>query len=349
MYLSYSVVNPLTKIEVVRRLPQLGEVLVESGIQVEPHQVVAESVEQPEFTIINVARLLSLPPRRTDKTLRVEIGDEVEEGQVLATRGGLGGRVIRTPFAGVVTGYGRGRMLIEAPPTVIQLKALVPGTVIGVEPGRGAVISTQGAFLQSAWGNGQEAYGVLKLIVRAAHHPLRPRRLDASVQGAIVVGGASLDDAVIDQAVDLQVRGIVVGGVPADLLPRLRSLDFPVVATEGVGKIPMSAAAFKLLKSLDGREAAVSGQLETHWTLVRPYIAIPMPAEAGEIADPETSLEIGSKVRALRPPYLGMIGVVTDLPATMTDLETGARVPGAYVEFEGETAFVPFPNLERIF
>jgi hypothetical protein len=210
------------------------------------------------------------------------------------------------------------------------------------------MVSTQGAFIQAAWGNNKEAYGVLKLVVRAAHHPLRPRRLDASVQGAVVVGGASLDDAVIDQAVDLQVRGLIVGGVAADLLPRLQTLDFPVIATEGVGNIPMSEAAFKLLKSLDGREASISGHLETPWNFARPYIVIPMPAEAGEVIDPEVPLEVGSKVRALRPPYLGQTGVITDLPATMTDLETGARMPGAYVEFEDETAFVPFPNLERI-
>ncbi len=254
----------------------------------------------------------------------------------------------RAPFEGTITGYGRGRLLLEAEAARHQLQALVPGTVLQVWEGRGVLIETQGAHIQGAWGNGKEAFGVLRLVVRAARHALRAKRLDASAQGAIVVGGSSLDEETIDQAIEMQVRGIIVGGVPPLLIPRLKSLEFPVVVTEGIGTIPMSEATFKLLRSLDGREVSISGQLKTRWNRERPFLLVPMPSEIAAPVNPETPLEVGSKVRGLRWPYLGQSGAVVDLPPGMSILESGARMHGAQVNFDGEDVFVPFPNLEQL-
>jgi hypothetical protein len=349
MLLSYSIINPLTLVEVERHLSHTGEVLVGENETVEPYQVVAEAQEMPEFRIVNVARVLNLPPKRVKKMLRVSVGDTVEENQRLASRGGLGGHVCRAPFAGTITGYGRGRLLLEAQPAKTQLQALVPGTVVRVWSGEGVMIQTHGALIQAAWGNDRETYGVLSLVVRAPHHPLRARRLDASAQGSIVVGGLSLDDEVLDQAIDMQVRGIIVGSISPDMLPRLREIEIPVLATEGIGDIPMSEAAFDLLRSLDGREAALSALTPDWQTDQRPYITIPMPAKSGTSVDPQAPLDIGDRVRALRNPYSGMTGEITDLPSGLIRVETGARLPGAYVDFgEDEPAFVPFANLERI-
>ena len=349
MLLPYSVINPLTLVEVERRLPRAGAVLVEENEIVEPHQVVAEARNRPEFHIVNVAHALNLSPKRVRSALRISVGDTVEENEVLASRGGLGGRVCRAPFSGTITGYGRGRLLLEGRADKRQLQALVPGTVIRVWSGEGVMIQTHGALIQAAWGNAREAFGVLRLVVRAPHHPMRARRLDASAQGAIVVGGVSLDDEVLDQAIEMQVRGIIVGGISSGLIPRLRELTIPVLATEGIGDIPMSSAAFELLQSLDGREAALSASTPDWQTSLRPYIAIPMPAQSGSPVDPQTPLEVGHRVRALRRPYLGMTGEVVELPGGLIRVETGARLRGAYVDFgEEESAFVPFANLERI-
>lgn len=350
MLLPYSIINPLTLVEVERRLPQTGEVLVEENETVEPYQVVAETQHLPDFHIVNVARMLNLPPKRVRSALRVSVGETVEENAVLASRGGLGGRLCRAPFSGTITGYGRGRLLLEAQAEKTQLQALVPGTVVRVWSGEGVTIQTHGALIQAAWGNDQEAYGVLRLVVRAPHHPMRARRLDASAQGSIVVGGVSLDEEALDQAIEMQVRGIIVGGISPALLPRLRDLEMPVLATEGLGDIPMSEAAFNLLRSLDGREAALSAISPNHWqTSQRPYVAIPMPAKSGTSVEPQEPLEIGAWVRALRNPYLGMAGQVVELPDGLIRVETDARLRGAYVDFgEEEPVFVPFTNLERI-
>jgi hypothetical protein len=189
---------------------------------------------------------------------------------------------------------------------------------------------------------------VLKMAVRAARQILRTKRLDASMHGSIVVGGATLDEDVLDTAVELQIRGLVVGGVPPALIPRALEADFPILATEGIGKIPMSDVTFKLLRSLDGREVAVSGRLRTHWGAMRPYIVVPITSGSGEAINPEAPLSVGSQVRALQPPYQGMSGKVVALVRHPTLLQTGARIEGARVDFDGEVAFVPRVNLEQI-
>ncbi len=99
---------------------------------------------------------------------------------------------------------------------------------------------------------------------------------------------------------------------------------------------------------MGGREAAVCGRLRTRGGAERPYIVVPMPAGNATSIQPDTPLTVGGRVRALQAPYLGNSGVVKQLAQGNLSLETGARLPGAQVEFEGEVAFIPFVNLERL-
>ncbi len=349
MFVSYSIANPLTRVRIPRRLSRPGEVLVHSGDYVEPARVVAQAVEPADFRIIDVARELGVPVKKVKTYLKVNRGDTVAEGDVLASRGGFGGQVCHAPIDGSIVGSGRGRLLLEASPQAVHLTALVPGLVAEVLPDEGVVIEAIGAFMQMGWGNGKEAYGVLRVVVRAPRHPIRPKHIDAASQGAILVGGSRLDDETLDQAIEMQVRGIIVGGIPPSMIPRLEAVDFPVVTTEGVSTAPMSQAFFDLLRSLDGREAAVSGRLQHRWGIERPYVFVPMPAQSGQPINPESLLVVGSRVRVLRGPYTGASGVVSDIPTSMIQLETGARLPGAQVDFGGkEFALIPFMNLERL-
>ncbi len=349
MFISYSIANPLTRVRIPRRLPRPGQVLVHSGDHVEPARVIAQAVEPADFRIIDVARELSVPLKKVKSYLKVNRGDTVAEGDILASRGGFGGQVCRAPIAGSIVGSGRGRLLLEADPQAVHLTALVPGLVAEVLPDEGVVIEAIGAFMQMGWGNGREAYGALRVVVRAPRHPIRPKHLDAASQGKILVGGSLQDEETLEQAIEMQVRGIIVGGVSPSIIPRLEAMDFPVVATEGVNAAQMSQAFFDLLRSLADREAAVSGRLQYRWRIERPYVFVPMPAQAGQSIKPEAPLVVGSRVRVLRGPYTGASGVVSDIPTGMIQLETGARLPGAQVDFGGkEFALIPFMNLERL-
>ena len=347
-HLPYSIVNAATRVFITRRLPKEGVVLVQEGESVEPTRVVARTTVRSDFRIVNVAQDLGVPPKKAKRYLKVKVGQHVSEGAVLAKRGALSRAASRAPMDGNIIGYGRGRLLLEKPPMRRQLTALVPGMVAQILPGRGVVIEAVGAFIQAAWGNGKEGYGPLKVLAKTVRRPLRAKRIDAAAQGAVIIGGSTLDEDVLDRAIEMQVQGIVVGGVPSHLIPRLMEVDFPVIATEGVGKIPMSQRAFQLLRSLSGREASVCGQLTTRWDSERPYIFVAMPLDQAHFADPEVPLSLGDTVRALRSPYQGITGTISSFPLYDEMLETGARLPGVEVQMDDAAVFVPYLNLERI-
>lgn len=349
MFVSYSVANPLTMVRVVRHLSRPGEVLVRSGESVEPMHIVAQAVELPDFRIVNVAQEMDVPTKKAGSYLKVKRGAEIKVGTVLAARGGLSGRVCRSPIDGTVVGVGRGRLLLEAEPQVNRLRALVPGYVVEVHLEEGVVIETVGSHIQAAWGNGAEAYGVLKVIVRAPRYPIRSKSVNASSQGAILIGGSTVDEETIDQAVEMQVRGIIVGSVSPSLIPKLREVDFPVIATEGVGDYPMSDAIFDLLRSLDGREASVCGVLGKRWSAERPYIVVPMPTQSAQAIDPDVPSRVGDRVRILRGENQGRSGTIVALPKALVQLETGARLPGAVIKLgDEESVKIPMANFERL-
>lgn len=349
MFIPYSIANPLTKIRIPRLLSHSGDVLVRSGDSVEPTQIVAQAVTPPDFRIVEVAQDLDLPAQKAMAHLKVERGDSVSQGDVVAARGGLGTRVSRSPIAGRVVGVGRGRLLLEGEPEIYRLNALVPGYVTEARPEEGVVIELVGGFIQALWGNGQEAYGLLRLLVREAQHPIRPTHINASSQGAILIGGSTVDEACIDQAEEMQVRGIVVGSIPPSLLERAKKAKLALIATEGIGSTPMSATVFELLRSVDGREAAVSGDIGDRWRPKRPFIVVPMPTRAAPSVDIDAPLSVGDRVRILRGPERGRSGTVSQMLEGLIQLDTGARLRGVEVALgEDEFARVPYANIERL-
>jgi hypothetical protein len=349
MFIPYTIVNPLTTIRIARRLPRSGEVFTRNGEAVEPMHVVAQAIEPADFRIIDVARELDIPIKKIQPYLKVERGDSIAEGDILATRGGLGGRVCRAPISGTIIGSGRGRLLLEADPQPIQINALVPGMVVETWAREGVLIETVGAMVQTAWGNGKEAYGTLRLVVRNPRIPLQVKHINPSAQSTILVGGSTIDETALEYAAEMQVRGIIIGSIKPHLLPMLSKLDIALVATEGMGSTPMCTEIYELLRSLDGREAAVSGIMAQRWKAQRPFIIVPMPTQAGRAINSEAPLAVGNRVRVLRGQYRGMSGTIADLSNNMLQLATGARLRGVKINLNGnESVLLPVANLERL-
>jgi hypothetical protein len=339
-------VTPLANVRRERMLPVAGEILVHAGDRVEPIQVVARTNLPGEFHILPVARLLGIPAAKVERHLRVKLGDEVRQGQVIAARGS---HRVRSPISGVITASGAGRALIETQPTVFELRAYLYGMVTNVLQNAGVVVEATGAVIQGVWGAGGESFGVLKCLAKSPDKPLRAKDIDPSCHGMIVIGGVGLNEAVLERAQELQVRGIVTGGFPPELISRLGQLPFPIIATEGIGAMPMSEPVFRLLTTNEGREASISGEVKSRWGIVRPEVIIPLPAETvpPTQSQPGAPLAVGAHVRIVRAPYMGQVGVVTALPAHTRRIETGARVRGGEVNLGQEMpVFVPLANLE---
>jgi hypothetical protein len=340
-------VTPLVNVRRERILPTPGETLVRLGDRVEPMQVVARANVPGEFRVVSVAHSLGIPASQLKKYLRVKVGEEVRRGQVVAQKG-LSDPV-KSPLDGVLTASGSGRVLIETRPTPFELRAYMQGTVTNVLEGHAVVIETTGALVQGMWGAGRESVGVLKRLVKSPDKPLRSKDIDPSCHGAIIIGGAGLDDGVLERAQELQVRGIVIGGLSSEMIDAAERVPFPIVVTEGIGLIPMSGPVFQLLATHEGREASISGRIKPRWGVVRPEIIIPMPAESlpPDQSQPGMPLTVGARVRVVRAPYLGRAGIVVSIADHAYRIETDARVRGAEIDLgQGKPIFAPLANLE---
>ena len=353
----YPVSSRITAQTTVRRerlLPAPGQVLVSPGEMVGPADVVARCQLPGEVRVIDACRALGIPRARIAKYMRKAAGDTVQVNDLLAApRGPLGQlrKGCKSPVEGQVVEVRDGLILIESAAATFELRAHVRGEVANVMPNRGVVISVSGALIQGMWGSGGEAEGVLKLLVDNPQKPLRERAIDVSCHGTIVVGGWILNEAVLEQAIEARVRGIVVGGMDAGLCESLDSLPFPVLLTEGFGTLAMSQPAFALFQSNMGREALLSADTRTRRDARRPEVLIPRRNghDGSEEGSSILPLQVGAQVRALRAPNLGKVGAVVDLPAQPQRIESGARLPVAVVDLEdGEQVSVPLANLELI-
>ncbi len=350
-YLPQSVISPLTLIQKERRLPGRGDILVREGDRVDPVQVIGRAIVPGEFRIVNLSQALGVPRRAVRRYLKVKPGQEVRKGDVLAARGGLARRACRAPIEGTVTGIGGGRLIIESPPQVVEVRANYPGVVKRVLREEGVIIQIAGALIQGAWGNQQEGFGVLRLLTDAREKPLRVRMIDASCRGTIIIAGTLTDEEVLNQAIEMQVRGMIVGSLAPELWEKAVQAPFPIVATEGLGNIPMSPRAFQLLSTYNGREAVVDGHFAGGRSILRPEIIVPLPAEpgTGPLELPDAPLKIGDTVRVTRLPYAGQVGTVMAF-VHAGRLTAGSHLPVVKVKVPDEESplTVPVFNLEVI-
>ncbi len=353
-------VVPLTTIKRERRLPVAGEVLVNKGSPVEPYDIVARAFLPGELRIVEVGKELSLKGQDIGSYLLKEVGHEVKAGEPLAAkRVGLFRRVSRAPLPGVIAAISGGRLLIESTPKPLEITAYLKGQIGQVMTGLGVVVETTGSLIQGAWGMGGEGHGVLKMITEEPTQPLTAEAIDIGCQGAVIVGGYLAGEEALRQAVERQVKGIIVGSISAKLREAAPVMPVPLIVTEGFGHTPMATVIFDLLQSNTGREVCLSATTRPHWDAVRPEVVIPL-AGSGQVpppdeTDPSTTesccaLEIGARVRIIRQPHLSQTGQVVALPAMARMVESGARLKGAEIKLddESDTLFVPLANLDLI-
>jgi hypothetical protein len=359
IYPPQTIAAPLTALRRERILPAPGEILVQEGEQVEPFQIIGRAHKPAGFEIVNVARDLGVRPAKAAKCLRVKPGQKVKKDEVVAElRGisallavlfGMAVKPSRSPLDGTVTDSGGGRILIEAFPEEVELRANYHGVVSRVVPEWGVFLRVTGALIQGVWGNGREGAGVLKVAARSNEKPIRARSIDASCTGAVLIGGNRIDESVLEKAIELQVRGIITGGIYPDAIRLATEAPFPIIVTEGIGVYPMCSRIYDILKTHDGREATLDARSTTQWDATRPEVVISLPAEPDTESQEGLSeyLKVGDTVRVTRVPHLGIMGTVVEFP-TWFRAPTGTQLAAAKikVEDEEEDILVPLPNLE---
>lgn len=341
---------PLTTIVRERVLPVAGKVNMHVNQRVNPTDVVAEATFAREHVLLDVARAFGISANAADKLIKVNEGDKLAQGALVAEKPGLFPQTVKTPRAGRVMVAGSGQVLMEVGDTRIELRAGLPGVVTQVIPEKGVVIRTAGALIQGVWGNGRIDNGLMVSLLEKPDDVLQAGRLDVSLRGSVILAGQVRDLDTLKAAAELPVRGLILSSLPSALLQSAYQMRFPILVTEGFGSLPMNAAAFKLLTTSNKREATVNAEHFDRYAGHRPEVIIPLPISSEPEEPTDLRLfEIGLPVRVKRPPYAGMVGTILNLPAGLSLLPSGLRAPSADVRLEnGETALVPLVNLEVV-
>jgi hypothetical protein len=319
----------------VRRLPMKGEVLVAAGQRVSGDDVIARAELPGELTTVKAVEALGVEPNEVAEAMIKQIGDTVARGEVIASVKGLFGLFkseVHAPIAGTIEYVSEvsGYVGIRAAPRPLEVRAYLDGLVAQVIPEEGAAIETRAALIQGIFGVGGERRGPLRMIASAPDQQ---------------VAEADVTDRDLRQLVGYDI-GVAITGH--------EDLPMTLILTEGFGAIAMAGHTFELLRSLEGRTAAVNGATQIRAGVIRPEIVVPHPDEssgAGETAAAGEGgeLKVGGRVRIIREPYFGALARVTALPPELRAIETEAQVRVAEVALDsGETVMVPRANVELI-
>jgi len=341
---------PLTTIQRERLLPVRGLVQARLGQRVSATDVVAEARWAREHALVDVARKLGVSSAAADRLIRLKIGDDAPANALIAASGGLFPREARVPREGRVLAVGGGQVLFEVGEVNVQLRAGLPGVVTQIVPDRGVQIQTAGALIQGVWGNGRIEMGLMINLMDSPEMVLETGRLDVSLRGSALLAGHCPNAETLQAAAELPVRGLILSSMHPAAIATALQMRYPILVTDGFGRLPMNAAAYRLLSTNAKRDVTVNAELFDRYSGARPEAIIPLPVtQEPPIAEDIAAFESGKSVRLRADPRRGAIASIVKIHAGLQTLPSGLRAPCADVRLEGgELALVPLANLEVV-
>ena len=354
-----------------RRLPLMGDVLVEVGNQVSAEDIVAQTDLPGNVQMIHAANLMGTSPSSVGRFMLKKVGDPVEQEEIIAQSNGLFGLFkseVKSPISGTIENISdvTGQVVIREPSTPVQTWGYIDGQVIEVMENEGVVIETWGTLIQGIFGIGGETVGQLQTIVSSPNQPLTPELIQTDHEGQILVGGSTVDRQTVEFAIDKGVKGIVCGGIDDRELYQLLGYELGVaitgsekigltlMITEGFGQISMARQTFDLLLHRQGMKASINGTTQIRAGVQRPEIVIPLEKDSNSSLDKDrviipSALDVGTQVRLIRSPYFGQLGEVTKLLVEPQSLETEAHVRVLEVQLHNQERIVlPRANVEIV-
>lgn len=359
-----------------RNLPLPGDVVVKKGDTVKSSDVVARTNLPGKVHSVNVVNRLAILPGDLRKYMLKKEGESVQKDELIAeTRPFIKmfKSICLSPIAGNIESISdiTGQVLLREPPKPVQISAYIDGKVVETVENEGVVIETYATFIQGIFGIGGETTGELQIVADSPDDIVKPEDLNETHKDKIIVCGSIIYYDAIKKALDIGVKGIVVGGIRDNDINELLGYDLGVaitgsedinitlIITEGFGQIIMAQKTFGILKHREGSIASINGATQIRAGVVRPEIIIPYketekasePIYQSESPANEESegISIGNTIRIIRTPHFGKIGRVKALPSELRTIETEAKARVLEIEFpDGQTTIIPRANVEAI-
>ena len=366
------------KVKVLKKriLPLIGKVLVNKNDAVSPDDVVAETALPGKVHSINIINKLGISPGRINEYMLKKQGDTIKKDEPLAESKPWFKFLKATclsPINGTVETISTitGQVLLREKPKPVQVNAHIDGKVVDTIENEGVTIETTATYIQGIFGIGGEVTGELKIGVKNQSDTLLLNELDESFRDKIVVAGAFIDYETVKKAIDVGIKGIIVGGFDDGTLKRIlgydlgvaitgtESIGLTIIITEGFGRIEIAQKTFELLKLRAGEKTSINGATQIRAGVVRPEVIIPyldeiksdnhVCGDENSTEKSQTGIKIGDPIRIIRNPLFGRIGVVNALPADPQLVETGSKLRVLEIKFpDGSVSIVPRANIEAI-
>ena len=350
-----------------RRLPLLGDILVEKGASVAYDTIVAKTEVPGDPELVKVTAILGIDQDEIRDFLFKKEGDKLQKGEVFGRYKaffGLINREVTSPMDGEIESISKltGQVIIRPEPVPVEVNAYIPGKVVGIMPREGVEVATQAAFIQGILGLGGEAHGEVRIVVDSPEDELTAERISEEDKGRILIGGSLITLAGFKRAVEIGVAGLVAGGMNYTDVTEImgkaigvaitghEEIGTTLIITEGFGKMNMSTRTFNLLKSFEGYVAAINGATQIRAGVLRPEIIIPHDEkEELEKEGLSAGMTSGTPVRIIREPNFGAIGKVASLPVELMRVESGSKVRVLVVRLDdGTEVTIPRANVEII-
>ena len=361
-------VSSQTTVQKLRELPLPGRALVKVGDTVTATTAVLSAELPGELDIVRVADRLGLDPEQVLPGMKVSNGAAVERGQVLCeikSFFGMFTSTVKASAKGTVEFFteANAHIGIRRDSVPMTIDAYIPGKVVAVEEAKSVTIETGGALVQGIFGVGGERLGEILCLECGRDQKIDENFISALKQplkNRILIGGSNFTAGALRLCAVQEVCAVVTGSVDASTLREFVGEEISVsvtgdeevpltfIITEGFGTLPISERIVNLMRTLDGKQAAVNGATQVRAGAMRPEIIVPGPSAAAHTGHASSNfLQAGSKVRLIRVPYFGRFGTVKDLPHDVAKVGSGAMVRVARVALEGgEEVVVPRANLE---
>ncbi len=358
-----------TRFEKDRKLPMKGNVHVKKGDRITAEMVVASTHLPGNVTPMNVANILGCEPKEISDFMVKKQGDQLKKGEVIAETPGLWG-FFKTQVQAAITGTLEnvstvtGQVILREPPIPVEVHGYVDGEVAEVYPDEGIRVATFGTFIQGIFGIGGEVVAPLKMVAKGPSDVLDAANILPEHKGKIVVGGSLVTAPALAKAIEVGVKGVIVGGYDAFDLKEFLGYDLGVaitgtedkgitlVVTEGFGKINMAKKTFDLLASHEGKKTSINGATQIRAGVIRPEVVIPLEGvkEADLGGGVNMGMKPGTLVRIIRQPKFGAVAKVASLPEKPAHIPTEAKVRTVEIELldSGERMILPRANVEII-
>ncbi|MDR2338506.1 MAG: hypothetical protein LBE20_07735 [Deltaproteobacteria bacterium] len=382
-YVPGLIISPQIKIEKVRELSLPGKTLVKVGATVAYNTPTLSAQMPSEIYIVRIPDKTGIDTLQVKAGLLHKVGDSVQKGELifkLKTCWGLWTTQLESPVSGVVEFFNTstGHLGIRPPATTLQIPAYINGTVTEVGTDKFVKIEATVAMLQGIFGIGGERFGQI-LVLNIANNQVVTREylsnLGVSLAGLVLIGGSSFDLSALDFALEQKAAGILTGSITSKVLRNFvgynlgtamtgdEKLGLTFIISEGFGELAISERVMKIAKTLQGQMASINGATQVRAGAMRPEVIVSSnltkenqsflsqaeqeQASATKLCSSET-LTCGSPVRIIRTPYFGRFGVITELPAQLTKIESGAmvRVAKVLLQDENREVYIPRTNLE---